>query len=117
MRTIVAGSRDNISVGDVHKAIRDAPWTPSVVVSGNARGVDKFGEIWATENEVPVEKHPAQWGIFGKSAGYIRNAEMASNAEALIAVWDGSSRGTEHMINTAKQRGLKVYVHKVTKEK
>jgi hypothetical protein len=29
---------------------------------------------------------------------------------ALIAVWDGKSPGTKHMIETAKARGLPVFV-------
>ena len=40
----------------------------------------------------------------------IRNAEMAKVADALIAFWDGKSRGTAHMINFAKRKGLDVYV-------
>lgn len=38
---------------------------------------------------------------------------MADNAEALIAIWDGKSKGTRHMIEVAKEKGLKVYVHRV----
>jgi hypothetical protein len=37
---------------------------------------------------------------------------MAERAEALIAVWDGKSKGTKHMIETAHDFGLKVYVYK-----
>ena len=34
----------------------------------------------------------------------------ASGADALIAFWDGKSRGTKNMIDTATKRGLKVAV-------
>lgn len=34
----------------------------------------------------------------------------ASVADALIAFWDGKSRGTKNMIDTATKRGLKVAV-------
>jgi hypothetical protein len=37
---------------------------------------------------------------------------MASMADALIAVWDGKSRGTKNMIETAEKMGLRVYVHR-----
>lgn len=39
-----------------------------------------------------------------------RSQEMAENADALVAFWDGESKGTEHMINIAKEKGLKVRV-------
>jgi hypothetical protein len=35
---------------------------------------------------------------------------MAKASDALIAFWDGHSRGTEHMINFAKRRGLDVTI-------
>jgi hypothetical protein len=46
----------------------------------------------------------------GKSAGYIRNDEMAQYADMLIAFWDGTSKGTKHMIDLANKRGIKVVV-------
>jgi hypothetical protein len=41
---------------------------------------------------------------------------MARYAEALVAVWQGNSPGTEHMIAVARARGLKVFVHEVTRK-
>lgn len=35
---------------------------------------------------------------------------QASGADALIAFWDGKSRGTKNMTDTATKRGLKVAV-------
>jgi len=35
---------------------------------------------------------------------------MADYADALVAFWDGKSRGTMHMINLAKSAGLQVRV-------
>lgn len=35
---------------------------------------------------------------------------MADRAEALVAIWDGQSRGTKHMIDTARAQGLRVYL-------
>ncbi len=64
---------------------------------------------------MPIERYPADWDKHGKPAGYIRNAEMADKAEALLALWDGQSRGTLHMINLAKKKGLLVYVWNLEK--
>lgn len=62
---------------------------------------------------MPVERFPADWDRRGRAAGRIRNREMAKHADALIAVWDGESRGTANMILEAHRAGLKVYVHLV----
>lgn len=53
---------------------------------------------------------PADWNKHGKAAGPILNAEMAEVADALIAFWDGKSRGTANMIQLAKDKGLKVAI-------
>jgi len=116
LRTIIAGSRTIVSIDVVRAAVSFCEWAPSVVVSGCAAGVDLLGEQWAKENGVPVEKFPADWKKFGKSAGPVRNGQMANVAEALIAVWDGSSSGTKNMIEQATKKGLKVSVFKVQKK-
>lgn len=81
------------------------------VVSGCADGVDTMGEIYAREFGFKSALYPAQWDTHGKSAGYKRNVEMAENADALLALWDGKSKGTRHMINIAKEKGLDIFVY------
>ena len=116
MKTIIAGSREGISYDDVLKAIESCPWEITEVVSGKARGVDTMGEQWAKENNIPIKEFPADWKKLGRSAGYRRNEQMGDYAEALIAVWDGSSRGTKHMIDIANEKGLKVFVYNLKEE-
>ena len=79
---------------------------PTAIVCGEARGADSLGKKYAEEHNLQVNSFPADWNKYGKRAGYIRNREMAEHADALIAFWDGSSRGTQHMINLAKEYGL-----------
>lgn len=61
------------------------------------------------------------WGVYGKSAGPRRNNEMAkfaseSGSGTLIAFWDGESRGTKNMIDTARRYGLHVIVVEYEKD-
>lgn len=110
MKTIIAGSRAIADYALVAAACRDCGWTITEVVCGCARGVDTLGELWAKRNGVAVRHFPANWALHGKSAGFIRNKEMIRYADALIAIWDGESRGTSHTIQEARKRGLSVYV-------
>ena len=103
---------------EVKKAIEEAAKKGIVItelVSGCANGVDKLGEKFALENGISIERYPADWDKFGKSAGYKRNAEMASVAEALVLIWDGMSNGSRSMLRMANERGLAVHVHLVQK--
>lgn len=120
MRVIIAGSRNIHNYDDVIKGIFLALWywkktyeDVSEVVSGNARGVDLLGVKWAIRNNIKYTLYPAHWNRYGKRAGYVRNTKMAENAEALIAIWDGESKGTKHMIDIAKRKGLKVFVYEI----
>lgn len=116
---IIAGSRENITYDDVLEAIEKCPWSSEIteVVSGKARGVDTMGEQWAKENNIPIKEFPADWKNLGRKAGTLRNCQMGDYADALIAVWDGESRGTLHMTNYAKEKGLKVFVYNLKEEK
>ena len=88
-----------------------------VVISGTARGADQMGERYARERGFQLRRFPADWEQYGKSAGHIRNAKMADNADALIAFWDGESRGTKNMIDNARRKGLAVRVIQYQKPK
>lgn len=81
-----------------------------IVVCGKARGADALGERYAKERGYTVHYFPADWNRYGKAAGYIRNEEMAKSADALVAFWDGKSRGTKNMIEIAHQNKLQVRV-------
>ena len=110
MKTIIAGSRNLAEDSLVQEAIRESHFNITEVVSGGAVGIDELGEEWSRKNNVRLTRFIPDWTSYGKAAGVIRNGEMASYAEALIAVWDGKSRGTKNMIDQAKKLGLKVYV-------
>lgn len=74
-----------------------------VFVSGNCQGADMLGERYAKENSFQLEKYPAEWDKYGKSAGPKRNKKMASIGDYIICFWDGKSRGTKSMIEYAQK--------------
>lgn len=113
MRTIIAGSRSIDDYEIIDRAVRESGFEITQVISGGARGVDSLGEHWAKINRVPISVFKAKWDTYGKRAGYLRNEEMAKQADALIAVWDGKSKGTEHMVRIANNHNLKVFLFKL----
>lgn len=116
-RVIVAGSREFdpervvLSLDGVFGRLGiDPHGTRAIVVSGGAKGPDTAGEDWAVERHCSMRRYPADWNRYGKPAGIIRNQFMAWSASHLIAYWDGRSRGTKNMIETARHDGLTVEV-------
>lgn len=111
MKTIVAGSRDISDHSLVWPHLDKHESEITEVVSGGARGVDSWGEIWAEASHIPYVQFLPDWNKYGKAAGMLRNKEMAEYADALIAIWDGESKGTKHMIDIMTKMGKKVTVY------
>ena len=128
MKVIIAGSRSIVDYIHIEDAARLSNFDITEIVSGTARGVDQLGEQLATKHNTPVAKFPADWnnttvpgavikhnqyGAYNAIAGHMRNAQMAQYADALIAVWDGKSRGTTDMITRMRKLKKRVFVHTV----
>jgi hypothetical protein len=94
VKTIIAGTRTLTNYEIVCKAMSEFGEDVTEVVSGCA---DKLGEMWAQMRKIPIKRFPAEWNLYGKSAGMIRNRQMASYGEA-------------------RERGLLVHVHYIQDE-
>lgn len=103
-KLIVAGSRgfnDYDLLTRVLMAMADVEFADKSlsIVSGMARGADQLGVRFAVTHDLPLYKFPANWDGLGKKAGFIRNTQMGTFADGLLAFWDGQSKGTSHMID------------------
>ena len=126
MKIIVAGSRTITDYNTVAIAINEGlrkffdgailNWHNIEIVSGMALGVDTVAIQYARNHNLRVIGMPANWKAEGKAAGYKRNERMALCSDALVAVWDGKSKGTQHMINLAFKHNLQVYVKRIDDE-
>jgi len=85
------------------------------IVCGCASGADSLGEKYAILKGFKISNFPADWNKHGKSAGYKRNIDMGEYADALIAFWDGESKGTKHMIDIATSFKKMVRIFKYEK--
>ncbi len=107
-RVVIAGCRDYNNYDEAKKYIdfclsNIRKENEIIIVSGCASGADAIGEHYAKENGYEVEKYPADWRTYGRSAGPKRNQQMAESSNYVICFWDGKSRGTRSMIEYAKK--------------
>lgn len=111
-QVIIAGGRDfsdyELLCRKCDKFFQDK--RPTAIISGMARGADSLGTRYAREHGIPVLEFPADWEGLGRRAGMVRNLQMLDAADAVVAFWDGASRGTRHTIQEAKKRGLPLRV-------
>lgn len=98
LATFILNEYMDISGGSLH------------IISGGARGADSLAVRFAVDNSLPLITFLPDWERYGKSAGYIRNADIVKTADELIAFWDSKSKGTLHSINLARKQGKTVVV-------
>lgn len=114
MKVIIAGSRTitnyELLPQVMHWANKEGLWA-NEVVSGGAKGVDQLGEQLAKAWNWKLTIFPADWDKYGKKAGILRNIEMGNYADWLLAIWDGQSKGTKHMIEYMQSINKPVYVY------
>lgn len=119
MRVIIAGSRTITDPLELETAIKNSGFIITEVICGGAAGADGLGKMWAQARNIPVKFFLPDWATYGKSAGPLRNTMMATDVGetgGLIALWDGTSKGTADMIRKAERFNLKVHIHIVKKE-
>lgn len=109
MKLIIAGGRDYKFTSEDFDYIGCIYGSYDIeeIVSGGATGADRTGEIIADNRGTPVKIFKADWDKYGKSAGPIRNREMAEYADAVVLFKGG--RGTENMFKEAQKKGLKIF--------
>lgn len=118
-RVIIAGSRQIGDYGLVERYCDKMLFNKRnageniIILSGGCSGVDLLGEKYAAERSFQVERYPAEWTRYGRRAGVLRNEIMVQRADALIAIWDGQSRGTKNVIELAEKYGLMVRICRV----
>lgn len=72
---------------------------------GESGAVDLVAKRAAKDAGYKGKSFPADWS-YGLKAGPIRNKKMARWGNALLAIWDGKSRGTKNMIDEARKAGI-----------
>jgi len=106
MKVVIFGSGSIGRLEEVEKAVEASGVLPRTteIVSGCAAGVDTLALAYAEKHNLPVKLFPARWDELGLDAGLRRNIEMAAYADFGVAVWDGQSPGTAHMIGLMEDR-------------
>ena len=107
MKVAVIGSR-NIEVEDVGKYL---PPNVTGLISGGARGVDSAVRRYAVAEGIPLTEILPEYARYGRGAPLRRNEAIVARADLVVALWDGSSRGTAHVIDLCRRLKKPVEVH------
>ena len=101
MKLLIAGSR-SITEFDL------APYIPpevDLIITGGANGVDTLAEQYADAHKISKLVLRPQYGRYGRGAPLKRNEAMVQIADAVLVIWDGTSKGTLHTVRFAEKSG------------
>lgn len=110
MRVLVCGGRDYDNWKRINKTMSalDKESSISLIIQGGANGADWLAAKWAKHNRKPCAQFNAHWDTLGKAAGPMRNQWMLEFGQPELIVAFGGGRGTQNMVDSATNAGIKV---------
>jgi len=112
MKLAIVGSRSFSDYILLKESILKSFPGVTIVVSGGAKGADQLGQKFAEELQLKTEIYLPDWKRYGKGAGIVRNELIVKNSNAVIAFWDGVSKGTKKSIDISRNLGKKLIIIK-----
>ena len=116
MKLIVAGSRGIKDIDRVRLEIARVERTFGgfELVCGMAQGVDLIARKLALRAGLTVHEYPAEWNLWGKRAGFIRNYRMALDADVALVLILNRSKGATHMAQAMIALGKPTIIVNIT---
>lgn len=110
MRVLVCGGRDFSDRVFLNRVLLvvDAKCPITTVIEGGAAGADRMARAWAERHGVEVVTFPADWELYGRRAGPVRNLKMLREGRPDLVVAFPGGRGTAHMVRSAREAGVRV---------
>jgi hypothetical protein len=113
MRILFCGDREWSNYKTICDVMADLK--PDVVIEGEARGADSMARDAAEYFGIPVERYPANWKVYGRAAGPIRNTQMLDEGKPdLVVAFHNdfkNSKGTKNMVEQARKRGIPTKIY------
>ena len=107
MKVAVIGSR-TISIENIEDYI---PKAATEIISGGAKGIDTCAKLFAEKHNLFYTEFLPEYKKYSRAAPIVRNREIVDYADIVIAIWDGTSKGTKSVIDYCKKSGKEILVY------
>lgn len=116
-RVLVFGDRHYKNADRIRKKLQSIGIDSiEVLIEGECDGADKLSAAVAKELGLPdykIRRFPAKWGLYGRAAGPLRNAQMIKEGRPNLALAFhddiSSSVGTRSMIKQIEKAGIELW--------
>ena len=99
MKVAVVGSR-NVVVENIEQYL---PENITEIISGGAKGVDTYAEVYAKNNNIKITVIKPEYKKYRKGAPLVRNKQIVEMADFVVLIWDGKSNGTRFVLDYCKE--------------
>ena len=107
MKIAIIGSR-TLSIDNIDSYI---PNDVTELVSGGAKGIDTCVKKYADLKNIPITEFKPDYKKYGRYAPLKRNIDIINYSDLVIAIWDGKSRGTLHVIENCRLKNKKLMLY------
>ena len=107
MKVAIIGSRTLV----IENLEEYLPQNTTEIVSGGAKGIDSSARDFAGKHNIKLTEFLPQYQKYGKAAPIVRNREIVTYSDMVIAFWDGKSRGTKSVIDLCKKQNKPINIH------
>ena len=104
MKLLIVGSRTIMNFD----LVGHVPEDTELIISGGAKGMDTVAERYADAHGIEKLIIRPEYEKYGRAAPIKRNEIMVDMADAVLAVWDGESRGTKYTLGYARRMGKSI---------
>ncbi len=111
MKLAVIGSRHFTNYNLLVSTLSALPITQ--ILNGGVGAIAEQSAWFAATKKLPCVAFPPDFAQFGRKAKQARNRQLVEAADAVVAFWDGESKGTAYTINYARECGKPVTVIKI----
>ena len=116
MKVIITGSRGIADFALVETAMRQSGLEGKItqIALRGASGIALLGQQYADEHVLPVRQFDPNWNRGGRHdnrAELQRDDDLASYADAAVAVWDRKSGDNSYLIRTMVGLGKETHVY------
>jgi hypothetical protein len=106
MKLAIIGSR-NINNLNISQYIKQRP---DFIISGGAKGIDSLAVEYAKENNIQTIVHKPNYKRYSRGATHVRNNLIISDADKVLAFWDGISPGTKWVFLPIPPKRCTIYL-------
>jgi len=97
MKIAIVGSRD-ATLAQYQQIKENVPDQATSIISGGAKGADRLAAKYAAEKMLPLIEYLPDYKTFGSFAPLMRNQQIIMEADYVVCLWNGFSKGTASVI-------------------